>query len=142
MKRSSPTQVFMHVDGNTINPITAEESLTDGIIEVRDGLLRESVWRFFVREILPKGDPTRTREAYLTVDCYNDRMKVINLAVQGILVPWLINFFIGSAFCPTPLVNGRPCSLYVKARISQVVECPLQDRKVVVRIVDVQCQML
>ena len=112
MKRTAPTQVLLHVGGNSINTRTTEQSLVDEILSLRDELLREGVHRVFVGEILPRGDVSRSRDEYLTVDGYDERRKRINRALHKKLGRWCVFFFIKSAFRPTPLVNGGPSPLY------------------------------
>ena len=91
---------------NNINTRTTEQSLVDEILSLRDELLREGVHRVFVGEILPRGDVSRSRDEYLTVDGYDERRKRINRALHKKLGRWCVFFFIKSAFRPTPLVNG------------------------------------
>ena len=112
MKKSKPTEVFLHLGGNSINTTTDTSSIVDGIIQLREELLGEGVRRVFVGEILPRGDVSRSRDPYLTVQGYEDRRKTINRSLQNRLGRWLIHFYIRSAFRPTPLVNGGPSPLY------------------------------
>ena len=112
MKESKPTEVLLHLGGNAIKTTTATSTIVDGIIELREELLREGVRRVFVGEILPRGDVTRSRDPFLTVQGYDDRRTTINRSLQRRLGRWLIHFYIRSAFRPTPLVNGGPSPLY------------------------------
>ena len=112
LKISSPTQVFLHVGGNSIDTKTAEGTVVDGILSMRDELLEAGVQRVFIGEILPRGDVSRSRDPELTVAAYDEKRKTINRALQRRLGRWFIHFYIASAFRPTPLVNGGPSPLY------------------------------
>ena len=123
MKTFAPTQVFLHLGGNSINTTTTEGTLVDEILKLREELLRERVRRVFVGEILPRGDVSRSRDPHLTVPIYDDKRKRINRALQRRLGRWFIHFFSSSAFRPTPLVSGGPSPLYNRDLVH------LSDRK-------------
>ena len=112
LKEFSPTQVFLHVGGNSIDTVTTEESVVQGILALRDQLLDEGVQRVFVGEILPRGDVSRSRDRFLTTEIFETKRKRLNRILQERLGRWLVHFYIRSAFRPTPLINGGPSPLY------------------------------